>query len=171
MIVYVGVSPTIICSVVSWEIWLIKTVASICPLQKAKIVYCDVKCTSRAKLKASSPKERIQKFNEHFKNLPGNYPKSLINQSKMINNQLYIKLRQFTKEDLDVVLKEKLKADGIGRNYKVSDFIDLPCEGADCYQQVIDTFGRLAYLIKKYNKISFIQWLDPYNCMEAPHEH
>ena len=59
-----------------------------------------VKSTSRAKVKAASQEERIQMWKEHFKTLLGKSPKV----TKIINNQLEIKLEQFTQEEFDAVL-------------------------------------------------------------------
>ena len=56
------------------------------------------------KSKGCQQKERLHKWEEHVKNLLRN---SLEITYKIINNQLDIKLGQFTEEELDAVLKEK----------------------------------------------------------------
>ena len=57
------------------------------------------KIASRAKLKAASQEERINLWKEHFKNLLGKSPKVTDKPiTKIINNQLDIKLGQFTQE-------------------------------------------------------------------------
>ena len=58
----------------------------------------------RAKLKAACQEERILIWKEDFKNLLGKSPKVTDKPiTKIINNQLDIKLRQFIQEGLDVV--------------------------------------------------------------------
>ena len=54
------------------------------------------KSTSRAKLKAAIQEERLQMWKEYYKNLLGNSP-------KVTDNQLDIKVGQFTQEELNVV--------------------------------------------------------------------
>ena len=63
------------------------------------------KSTARAKLKAASKEEQIHLW-KHFENLLGKPPK-VMNEpiTKIINNQLDIKLGQFTQE-LDSVLRK-----------------------------------------------------------------
>ena len=78
------------------------------------------KSTPRAKLKAASQKERIHMWKEHFKNLLG---KSLKDRDKpilKINNQLDIKLGQFT-QGLDVVLTKM-------KNRKTAGLDEIPLE-------------------------------------------
>ena len=59
------------------------------------------KSASRAKLKAVSQEEQIHIEKEHYKNLLGKPPKATNKPiTKMINNQLDIKLEQFTQEEL-----------------------------------------------------------------------
>ena len=59
---------------------------------------------SRAKLKVANQDERLQKWKEHFKNLPGNPPDINDKHSEKISNiQLDIKLGQFTELELDSV--------------------------------------------------------------------
>ena len=67
------------------------------------------KSTTEAKLKATSCEEQIHIGKQYFDNLVGKPPKvthELI--TKIISKQLDIKLKQFTQEELDLVLK-KLK--------------------------------------------------------------
>ena len=68
------------------------------------------KSTSRAKQKAASLEEILQKWKENFKNLLGNPAEVTDKHEKIINSQVDIQLGQFTEEELEVVLKE-LKAD------------------------------------------------------------
>ena len=65
------------------------------------------KSTSRAKLKTPNQEELILTWKEHFKNLLGKSPK-VTNKpfTKIINNQLDIKLGLFMQEELDVVLRK-----------------------------------------------------------------
>ena len=66
-----------------------------------------MKSTPRAKLKAASREERIQKWKEHFKNLLGNSPKVTSKPiTKIINHQINIKLEQLTQEELNKILKK-----------------------------------------------------------------
>ena len=58
----------------------------------------------RAKLKAASQEDRIQKWKEHFKNLLGNFRKVTDKPIKKVNSQLDIKLGQFMEEELNIVL-------------------------------------------------------------------
>ena len=64
------------------------------------------KTTLRTKLKAAK-QEEMQEWKEHFENLLGNSPK-VTDKSipKIINNQLDIKLGQFTNEELNVVVRK-----------------------------------------------------------------
>ena len=63
------------------------------------------KSTAKAKLKATSQQERIHLWKQHFENLLGKHPKVTHEPiTKIISNQLDIKLRQFTWEELDSVL-------------------------------------------------------------------
>ena len=62
------------------------------------------KSTARAKLKAASQEERIHLW-KHFENLFGKPPKVTEEPvTKIIGNQLDIKLGQFTQEELDLAL-------------------------------------------------------------------
>ena len=68
--------------------------------------------TSKAKLKVASQEERLQKWKKkkHFQNLLRNSSEITDKPiQKIINGKLNIKLRQFTEEELDTVLKKKLK--------------------------------------------------------------
>jgi len=70
----------------------------------------DRKSTSRSKLKATSQKDRLQKWKDHFQKLLGKPPKIIENNTqKIIDRQLDIKLGDFTTEELNEVLK-KLKS-------------------------------------------------------------
>ena len=63
------------------------------------------KSISRAKLKTIDQEERIQMWKEHFKNLLEKSLKFIDKPAmKIINNQLNIKLGQFSHEELNVVL-------------------------------------------------------------------
>ena len=65
------------------------------------------KSTEKAKLKATCQEERIQLWKQHFKNLLGNPPKVMHEPiTRIISKQLDIKLRQFTQEELDSVLRK-----------------------------------------------------------------
>ena len=80
------------------------------------------KSDARAKLKAVSQKERIQLWKEHFKNLLGKSTKFTDEPiTKIIDDQLDVKLGQFTQEELDVVLT-KIK------NRKAADLDEIPPE-------------------------------------------
>ena len=73
------------------------------------------KSSLRAKLKAASQEERLQKWKGYFKNLLGNPPEIMDEPTEeIIHVQLDIKLGQFMEEELDVVQKklktEKLQA-------------------------------------------------------------
>ena len=90
------------------------------------------KITSRTKLKAASQEERIHFWKEYFKNLVGNSPKVTDKPiTKIINNQLDIKLGQFPQEELDVVLTKikNRKAAGFDKIspgvWKIKKFNDL----------------------------------------------
>ena len=77
------------------------------------------KSTVRAKLKAASQEEQIYLWKQHFENLlekPLNEPIT-----KIISNQLNIKLRQFTHEEVKSVLI-KIK------NRKAAGFDEIPPE-------------------------------------------
>ena len=65
------------------------------------------KTTAKAKLKATCQEERIHLWKKCFENLLGK-PSKVIHEpiSKVICNQLDIKLGQFTEEDLDSVLRK-----------------------------------------------------------------
>ena len=66
------------------------------------------KSTAEAKLKAASQGERIHLWEQHFENLLIKPPKITLELiTKIISNQLDIKLGQFTQEELNTVLKKK----------------------------------------------------------------
>ena len=61
----------------------------------------------KAKLKATSQEERIYMWKQHFENLLRKPPKVMHKPiTKIISNQLDIKLGQFTQEELDSVLRK-----------------------------------------------------------------
>ena len=65
------------------------------------------KSTVKAKLKAANQQERIKLWKQHFENLPGNPPKVTQEPiTRIISNQLEIKLEPFTQEELDSVLRK-----------------------------------------------------------------
>ena len=64
------------------------------------------KSTAKGKLKATSQEERIHLWKQHSENFLGKPPKvTHASIPKIINNQLDIKLGQFTQEEPDSVLK------------------------------------------------------------------
>ena len=80
------------------------------------------KNTSRAKLKAASQVEQIHMWKEHFKNFLGKPPKVADKtMTKIIHNQLDIKLGQLTQDELDVELM-KIK------NRKAAGLYEIPPE-------------------------------------------
>ena len=80
------------------------------------------KSTAKAKLKAASQQERVKLWEQHFKNLLGSPPKITDEQiTRIISQQLDIKLGPFTKEELDSVLK-KIK------NRKAAGLDEIPPE-------------------------------------------
>ena len=63
--------------------------------------------TAKAKLKATNQQERIKLWKQHFRNLLGNTPKVTHEPIKrIISKQLDIKLRPFTPEEFDSVLRK-----------------------------------------------------------------
>ena len=63
------------------------------------------KSTAKAKLKATNQQERIKLLKQHFQNLLGNPPKVTHEPiNRIISQQLDIKLRLFTQEELNSVL-------------------------------------------------------------------
>ena len=80
------------------------------------------KSTAKAKLNATSQEERIHLWKQHFENLLGKPPKVTHETiTKIISNQLNIKLGQFTQEELDSVLR-KIK------NRKAAGLDEIPAE-------------------------------------------
>ena len=80
------------------------------------------KSTAKAKLKAASQQERVNLWEQNFKNLLGNPPKITDEPiTRIISKQLDIKLGPFTKEELDSVLK-KIK------NKKAAGLDEIPPE-------------------------------------------
>ena len=68
------------------------------------------KSTVKAKLKAANQQERIKLWKQHFENLLGNPPKVTHEPiTRIISKQLDIKLGPFTQEELNSVLRKKLK--------------------------------------------------------------
>ena len=68
------------------------------------------KNTAKAKLKAANQQERIKLWKQHFENLLGNPPKITHEPiTRIISKQLDMKLGPFTQEELDSVLRKKLK--------------------------------------------------------------
>ena len=79
------------------------------------------KNTAKAKLKAANQQERIKLWKQHFENLLGNPPKITPEPiTRIISKQLDIKLGPFTQEELDSVLREKLKIE------KLQDWTKFP---------------------------------------------
>ena len=65
------------------------------------------KNTTKAKLKAANQQERIKLWKQHFENLLGNPPKFTHEPiTRIISQQLDIKLGPFTQEELDSVLRK-----------------------------------------------------------------
>ena len=90
------------------------------------------KSTARAKLKAARQEERIHLWKQHFENLLGKPPKVTHEPIiKIINNQLDIKLGQFTQEEISSVLWKikNRKAAGLDEIppevWKTRDFDDI----------------------------------------------
>ena len=80
------------------------------------------KSTAKAKLKAASQQERVKLWEQHFKNLLGSPPKITDEPiTRIISNQLDIKLDPFTKEELDSVLKKV-------KNRKAAGLDEIPPE-------------------------------------------
>ena len=85
----------------------------------------------RAKQKAGSQEERLQKRKEYFKNLFGK-PHAISNKptEKIINCQQDIKLGHFTEEERDTVLKKM-------KSRKAADFDEISQE---VWKKFADTF-------------------------------
>ena len=65
------------------------------------------KSIARAEMKAASQEERIHLWKQHFEDLLGIPPKVTDEPTtKIISNQLDIKLEQFTQEEIDLVLRK-----------------------------------------------------------------
>ena len=80
------------------------------------------KSTAKAKLKAGNQQERIKLWKQHFENLLANPPNVTQEPiTRIISKQLDIKLRPFTKEELDSVLR-KIK------NRKAAGLDEIPPE-------------------------------------------
>ena len=80
------------------------------------------KSTAKAKVKARNQQERINLWKQHFENLLGNPPKVTHEPiTRIISKQLVIKLRSFTLEKLDSVLRKS-------RNRKAAGLDEIPPE-------------------------------------------
>ena len=80
------------------------------------------KSTAKAKLKAASQQERVELWEQHFKNLLGNPPKITDEPiTRIISKQLDIKQGPFTKEELDSVLRRI-------KNRKAAGLDEIPPE-------------------------------------------
>ena len=80
------------------------------------------KNTAKAKLKAANQQEIIKLWKQHFENLLGNPPKITHEPiTRIISKQLDIKLKQFTQEELDSVLRKI-------RNRKAAGLDEIPPE-------------------------------------------
>ena len=80
------------------------------------------KSTAKGKLKAANQQERVKLWKQHFENLLGNPPKVMHKPiTRIISKQLDIKLRPFTQEELDSVLR-KIK------NRKAAGLDEIPPE-------------------------------------------
>ena len=65
------------------------------------------KSTTKAKLKATSQQDQIHLWKQHFKNLLGNLPEVTHEPiTRIISQQLDVKLGPFTQEELDSVLRK-----------------------------------------------------------------
>ena len=75
----------------------------------------------RTKLKTACQEEQIHLWKQYFKNLPGK-PRKITDEpiTKIISNQKDINLGQFTKEELNLVLKKDLK------NTKAAGLDEIP---------------------------------------------
>ena len=90
------------------------------------------KSTAKIKLKATSQEERIHLWKQHFENLLGKPPKVTHEPiMKIISNQQDIKLRQFTQEELDSVIRKIKNRKAAGLNeipqevWKIREFADI----------------------------------------------
>ena len=90
------------------------------------------KSTAKAKLKATSQKERIQLWKQHFENLLGNLPKVTYEQvTRIISKQFDIKVGQFMQEELDLVLRKVKNRKAVGLDdippevWKTMEFDDI----------------------------------------------
>ena len=80
------------------------------------------KSTAKAKLKAPSQQERVNLWEQHFKNLLGNPPEITDEPiTRIISKQLDVKLGPFTKEELDSVLRRI-------KNRKAAGLDEIPPE-------------------------------------------
>ena len=101
------------------------------------------KSTAKAKLKATNQEERIHLWKQHFENLLGKPPKFTHGPTtKIICNQLDIKLGQFTQEELDSVLR-KIK------NRKAAGLDEIPQKyGRPCNSTTHCSDTVMLYIMK-----------------------
>ena len=104
------------------------------------------KNTDKAKLKAANQQERIKLWKQHFENLLGNWTKITHEPIiRIISKQLDIKLRPFTEEELDSVLR-KIK------NRKAAGLDEIPAEVWKT-RQFDDTLPRHCNAVYNQNPI------------------
>ena len=108
------------------------------------------KITAKAKLKATNQQEIIKLWKQHFKNLQGNPPKVTQETiTRIISNQLDIKLGPFIQEELNSVLR-KIK------NRKAAGLDEIPLE-VWMSRQFDDIFLRQCNAI--YNQNPIYSWM------------
>ena len=90
------------------------------------------KSTAKAKLKAASQEKRIQLWKQYFETLPGNPPKVTYEPiTRIISQQVDMKLGQFTQEELDSVLRKIKNRKAVGLDeippevWKTREFDDI----------------------------------------------
>ena len=107
------------------------------------------KSKAKEKLKAANQQERIKLWKQHFENPLGNPPKVMLEPiTRIISKQLDIKLRPFTHEELDSVLRKfkNRKAAGMGEItpevWKTRQFDDIQLRHCDAVynQNPIDIY-------------------------------
>ena len=103
----------------------------------------------KSTVKATSQEEQIQLWKQHFENLLGKSPKVTHEPiTKIINNQLDIKLGQFMPEELDSVLR-KIK------NRKATGLDEIPPEV--CKTREFDNI-QLQHCNAVYNQNTIDRW-------------
>ena len=108
------------------------------------------KNTAKAKHKPANQQERIKLWKQHFENLLGNPPKTTHEPiTRIISEQLKIKLGPFTQEELDSVLR-KIK------NRKAAGLDEIPPEVWKT-RQFDDTLLRHCYAV--YNQNPIDRWM------------